>query len=149
MHWAAHGHTAAEIIYQRADANQLNMGLTNLKRSNPTKQETETSKNYLNEQELNVLNRMVTAYFEVAELQALNRHPMYMKDWIDQLNIFLTMTGNEILEHSGTISHEKALEKAHNEYNKYKDRLKNELSKVEKDYIKQIETTSKKLPKKK
>ena len=74
---------------------------------------------------------------------------MYMKDWIDQLNIFLTMTGNEILEHSGTISHEIALEKAHSEYNKYKDRLKNELSKVEKDYIKQIETTAKKLPKKK
>ena len=149
MHWAAHGHTAAEIVYQRADASKLNMGLTNTKRSNPIKQETEIAKNYLEEQELNVLNRMVTAYLEVAELQALNRKPMYMKDWIDQLNIFLTMTGNEILEHSGTISHEIALEKAHSEYNKYKDRLKNELSKVEKDYIKQIETTAKKLPKKK
>lgn len=149
MHWAAHGHTAAEIVYQRADANKLNMGLTSTKRSNPTKQESEIAKNYLDEQELNVLNRMVTAYLEVAELQALNRKPMYMKDWIDQLNIFLTMTGNEILEHSGTIGHEMAIEKAHSEYNKYKDRLKNELSKVEKDYIKQIETTAKKLPKKK
>ena len=149
MHWAAHGHTAAEIIYQRADANKLNMGLTSTKRSKPTKQETEIAKNYLNEQELNVLNRIVTAYFEVAELQALNRQPMYMIDWIDRLNTFLTMTGNEILQHLGTISHEMALEKAHNEYNKYKNRLKNELSNVEKDYIRQIEMTSKKITKKK
>ena len=149
MHWAAHGHTAAEIIYQRADANKLNMGLTSQKRSKPTKQETEIAKNYLNEQELNVLNRMVTAYLEVAELQALNRQLMYMKDWIDRLNVFLTMTGNEILENPGTISHEDALKKAHQEYDKFKERLKNELSNVEEDYIKQIETTSKKLNKKK
>lgn len=149
MHWAAHGHTAAEIIYQRADAHKLNMGLASLKRSNPTKQETEIAKNYLNEQELNVLNRMVSAYLEVAELQALNRQLMYMKDWIDRLNVFLTMTGNKILQHSGTVSHENALKKAHREYAKYKERLKNELSNVEEDYIKQIETTSKKLNKKK
>jgi hypothetical protein len=149
MHWAAHGHTAAEIIYQRANANKQNMGLTSLKRSKPTKQETEIAKNYLNEQELNVLNRMVTAYLEVAELQALNRQLMYMKDWIDRLNQFLTMTGNDILENSGTVSHENALKKAHREYDKFKERLKNELSNVEKDYIKQIETTSKKLNKKK
>ena len=125
------------------------MGLTSTKRSKPTKQETEIAKNYLNEQELNILNRIVTAYFEVAELQALNRQPMYMIDWIDRLNTFLTMTGNEILQHLGTISHEMALEKAHNEYNKYKNRLKNELSNVEKDYIRQIEMTSKKITKKK
>jgi hypothetical protein len=149
MHWAAHGHTAAEIIYQRADANKLNMGLTSFSRNKPSKQETEIAKNYLNEQELNVLNRMVTAYLEVAELQALNRQLMYMKDWIDRLNQFLTMTGNEILENSGTVSHENALKKAHREYDKYKERLKNELSNVEEDYIKQIETTSKKLNKKK
>jgi len=92
---------------------------------------------------------MVTAYLEVAELQALNRQLMYMKDWIDRLNQFLTMTGNEILENSGTVSHENALKKAHREYDKYKERLKNELSNVEEDYIKQIETTSKKLNKKK
>ena len=149
MHWAAHGHTAAEIIYQRADANKLNMGLTSKKRSKPTRQETEIAKNYLNEQELNVLNRMVTAYLEVAELQALNRQLMNMKDWIDRLNVFLTMTGNEILENPGTVSHENALIKAHQEYDKYKERLKNGLSNVEEDYIKQIETTSKKLNKKK
>lgn len=147
MHWAAHGHTAAEIIYQRVDANRLNMGLTSFSRSNPSKQETEIAKNYLNEQELNVLNRMVTAYLEVAELQALNRQLMYMKDWIDRLNLFLTMTGHEILKNTGTISHEDALKKAHREYDKFKERLKNKLSNVEEDYVKRIETTLKKLNK--
>nr|WP_200912274.1 RhuM family protein [Pedobacter sp. Leaf216] len=82
MHWAAHGHTAAEIIYQRIDYMKPNLGLTNIKGVNPTKQETEIAKNYLNTDELNVLNRMVTAYLELAELQALNRRPMYMNDWM-------------------------------------------------------------------
>jgi len=145
MHWAAHGHTAAEIIFQRADANKLNMGLTNFKGSKPNKKETEIAKNYLNEQELNVLNRMVTAYLEVAELQALNRQPMYMVNWIERLNIFLTMTGNEILQHAGSISHESALEKAHIVYEEYKKRIDNELSNVEKDYIRQIDITEKRL----
>ena len=145
MHWAAHGHTAAEIIFQRADANKLNMGLTNFKGSKPIKKETEIAKNYLDEQELNVLNRMVTAYLEVAELQALNRQPMYMADWIERLNIFLTMTGNEILQHAGSISHESALEKAHVAYEEYKKRIDNELSNVEKDYIRQIDITEKRL----
>ncbi len=104
MHWAAHGHTAAEIIYQRTNAHVVNMGLTNFKGSKPAKKDTEIAKNYLNEQELNVLNRKVTAYLEVAELQALNRKPMYMSDWIDRLNGFLTMTGNDILKHAGNIS---------------------------------------------
>jgi hypothetical protein len=147
MHWAAHGHTAAEIIYQRADANKLNMGLTNFKGSKLFKKETEIAKNYLNEQELNVLNRMVTAYLEVAELQALNRQPMYMEDWIERLNNFLTMTGNEILQHAGSISHKIALEKAHTEYEEYKKRIDNELSNVEKDFIRQIDTTEKRLNK--
>lgn len=147
MHWAAHGHTAAEIIYQRADANTLNMGLTNFKGSKPTRKETEIAKNYLNEQELNVLNRIVTAYLEVAELQALNRQPMYMVDWIEKLNAFLTMTGNEILKHSGGISHEKAIEKAYEEYEKFKKRIDIELSNVEKDYIRQLDTTEKRLNK--
>ncbi|MCX8491465.1 MAG: virulence RhuM family protein, partial [Cyclobacteriaceae bacterium] len=82
MHWAAHGHTAAEIIYQRIDASQVNLGLTHFKGSKPTKQEIEIAKNYLNEDELNVLNRMVTAYLDLAEIQALNRKPMYMSHWI-------------------------------------------------------------------
>lgn len=149
IHWAAHGHTAAEIIYQRIDAQKPNLGLTHIKGSKPTKQETEIAKNYLNEEELNVLNRMVTAYLELAELQALNRKPMYMKDWIERLNDFLRMTGNNILQNAGTISHQQALKKATAEYEKYKEKTKNELTEAEKHFVKQIETTAKKLTSKK
>jgi len=93
---------------------------------------------------------MVTAYLELAELQALNRKPMYMKDWIERLDDFLKMTGNEVLQHAGTISHQQALSKAEHEYEKFKELKKNELSEIEKDFIKQIEKTTKKLsPKKK
>lgn len=149
MHWAAHGQTAAETIYKRIDASKPNLGLTHFKGNKPTKQEIEVAKNYLNEKELDVLNRMVTAYLELAELQALNRKPMYMKDWITRLDDFIAMTGNEILTHSGTISHQNALEKAHTEYEKFKVQIKNELSNVEKDFIKQIDSTAKKLKNKK
>ncbi|WP_298119020.1 virulence RhuM family protein [Flavobacterium sp.] len=147
MHWATHGNTAAEIIYKRIDATKPNLGLTNFKGEKPTLQETEVAKNYLNEKELNLLNRIVTAYLEFAELQALNQKPMYMNDWIERLDDFLKMSGQEILDHFGTISHEKALEKAKLEYDKFKESTKNELSKVEKDFINQIENTSKKLKK--
>jgi hypothetical protein len=147
MHWAAHGHTAAEIIFQRTDALKLHAGLTSFKGNKPTKQETEIAKNYLNEDELNILNRMVTAYLEVAEIQAMNRTPMYMKDWIERLDGFLTMTGKNILTHAGSISHIMAIEKAHTEYDKYKERIKNEITKVEVDFVKQIESTAKKLRK--
>ena len=149
MHWAAHGHTAAEVIYQRVDASKANMGLTHIKGSKPTLLEAETAKNYLNEQELNVLNRMVTAYLEVAELQALNRIPMYMKDWIGRLNDFFTMTGNSILNHVGSVSHDQAIARAEQEYSKYKERVNNELSAVEQDFIKQMDTTEKALRRKK
>ncbi len=149
MHWAAHGNTAAEIIYQRADSNKENMGLTNFKGAKPTKQEIQTAKNYLNEDELNVLNRIVTAYIEIAELQAMSQTPMYMKDWIERLNDFLKMTGKEILTHAGKISHDKAMKKAKDEYLAYKEKTKNELSKVEEDFIKQIDSTAKMLKEKK
>lgn len=149
MHWAAHGHTAAEIIYQRIDAKKPNLGLTHIKGSKPTKQETEIAKNYLNENELNVLNRMVTTYLELAELQALNRKPMYMKDWIERLDDFVRMTGNNILQNAGTVSHTQALKKANAEYEKYKEKTKNELSEGEKHFVKQIENTAKKLNPKK
>ena len=145
MHWAAHGHTAAEVIFERADSEKHNMGLTSIKGNVPTKQEVEIAKNYLVEEELVILNRMVTAYLEVAELQALNRLPMYMKDWLDRLDSFLTMTGNDILKHTGTVSHEIAIEKAHREYKLYKQRLKNELSRVEQDFLKEIITTEQQL----
>lgn len=145
MHWAAHGHTAAEIIYQRIDAQKPNLGLTHIKGNKPTQQETEIAKNYLTEEELNVLNRMVTAYLELAELQALNRQPMYMKDWIERLDDFIRMTGNSILQNAGTVSHTQALKKAKLEYEKYKEKTKNELSEGEKHFVKQIEKTAKKL----
>ena len=150
MHWAAHGHTAAEIIFQRIDATKPNLGLTHIKGSKPTKQEIEIAKNYLNENELNVLNRMVIAYLELAELQALNRKPMYMKDWIERLDDFVRMTGNDILQNAGTISHQQALEKATSEFEKYKQQTINELSEVEKHFIENLEKKSKALnPKKK
>jgi len=149
MHWAAHGQTAAEVIYQRIDASKPNLGLTSFKGEKPTKKETEVAKNYLNEKELDILNRMVTAYLEMAELQAMNRKPMYMKDWVARLDDFLTMTGNDILTHAGSVSHQKALDKAHSEYEKFKEQQKNELSQVEKDFIKKIENTAKQLKNKK
>jgi hypothetical protein len=147
MHWAAHGHTAAEIIFQWVDALKLHAGLTSFKGSKPSKQETEIAKNYLDEEELNFLNRMVTAYLEVAEIQALNRQPMYMKDWLERLDGFLTMTGKKILTDAGSISHELAIEKAHKEYDLYQQRIKNELTNVERDFVRQIEITAKKLKK--
>ena len=139
MHWAAHGHTAAEVIYKRIDAAKPNLGLTSFKGGKPTKQETEIAKNYLTEAELNILNRMVTAFLELAELQALNRKPMYMKDWIERLDDFLRMTGNEILDHAGTVSHQQMLKKTHAEYEKYKVLTANELSEAEKHFVAHLE----------
>ncbi|RAR48051.1 virulence RhuM family protein [Flavobacterium lacus] len=145
MHWAAHGNTAAEIIFKRIDVQKPNLGLTTFKGEKPTKQETEIAKNYLTESELNLLNRMVTAYLELAELQALNQKPMYMKDWIERLDDFLRMTGNEVLQHAGTISHEQALKKANEEYKKFKAINQQILSKAEEDFLKQLETTGKQI----
>lgn len=147
MHWATHGETAAETVYNRVDSAKENIGLTNFKREIPTKKETGIAKNYLAEDELNILNRMVTAYLEIAEIQALDRTPMYMADWIKQLDTFLKMTGKEILQHSGNISHQKAIEKAHNEYEIYKEKIKNRITQVEKDFMKQIENKTKSLKK--
>ena len=145
MHWAAHGHTTAEVIYQRINAGKPNLGLTNFSGEKPTKMETEIAKNYLNENELNVLNKMVTAYLELAELQALNQKPMYMNDWKERLDDFLKMTGREILSHSGKITHQQAIERAKEEYEKYRQQVQNQLSKVEMDFIKQIESGENKL----
>ncbi len=145
MHWAAHGQTAAEIIYQRVDSTKPNLGLSSFKGEKPTKHDSEVAKNYLAEPELDILNRIVTAYLEIAEIQTLNQEPMYMKDWIGQLDNFLTMTKKDILNHAGSISHKKALEKAHAEYNKYKEIKKNEISEVEKHFLEQVNNTAKKL----
>ncbi len=147
MHWASHGETAAETVYRRVDSSKEHLGLTSFKGEIPTRKEVEVAKNYLAEDELNILNRIVTAYLEIAEIQALDRTPMYMADWIKQLDTFLQMTNKDILQHSGTISHQKAIEKAHSEYEIYKEKIKNRITQVEKDFIKQIETKTKDLEK--
>ncbi len=147
MHWASHGETAAEAIYRRVDSSKENIGLTNFKGKVPIKLEVSIAKNYLSKDELDILNRMVTAYLEVAEIQALDRAPMFMVDWIKQLDVFLKMTNKEILNHSGKISHEQAVEKAHSEYEIYKEKTKNRISQVEKDFIKHLENKTKGLKK--
>lgn len=111
---------------------QQKIGLTNFKGEYPTKSNVEIAKNYLTEEELNTLNRMVSAYLDIAEINVLDKHPMTMKDWIRELDSFLKMTRKDILNNAGTISHEQALEKAHQEYDKY---MKNHLTRAEKDYI--------------
>jgi hypothetical protein len=134
MHWAAHGHTAAEIVHDRASAVRPNMGLTSWQGAKPTKGEAVIAKNYLTGEELEALNRIVNAYLEFAELQALNRKPMYMRDWIVKLEDFLRLGDREILTHAGTISHEDALSKAELEYEKFRSLQLNQPSQVEKDF---------------
>ena len=142
MHYATHGNTADEVIFYRVDSKKDNLGLTNFKGDNPTRSETEIAKNYLSEEELNILNRMVSAYLDIAEINALDRHPMTMKDWINELDAFLKMTRKDILKDNGKISHEEALKKAHKEYDEY---MKNHLTKVEKDYLEIINNEIKNL----
>ena len=134
MHWAAHGHTAAEVIAARADASQPNMGLTTWKGDKPRKADVEIAKNYLDKEELDTLNRIVTIYLDFAELQALNRRPMYMRDWIAKLDDFLRMTDREILDHAGTVSHKEALTKASAEYERYRTEHLDDRSPVEEHF---------------
>ncbi len=132
MHYATHGNTAAEVIFYRIDSNKENLGLTNFKGDYPTRNETEIAKNYLTEEELNTLNRMVSAYLDIAEINALDRHPMTMQDWVNELDSFLKMTRRDILKDSGKISHEQALKKVHEEYDKY---MHEHLTTAELDYL--------------
>ena len=127
LHYSAHGRTASEIVFQRANSDKINMGLTNFKGKMPTKKESEIAKNYLNQEELEALNRIVTAYFEFAELSALNREQKSMQEHLEKLNEFLKFSGREVLQGAGKISHQKALEKAHKEYNLYKQKTKEEI----------------------
>lgn len=138
MHWAAHKHTAAEVIYQRADAEKENMGLTSWSGDTIHRSDVEVAKNYLTEAELDALNKIVTAYLDIAEVHALNQEPMYMKDWLETIDDYLKMTRRDILTTSGHVSHKQAIEKAHAEYDKYKNRLEDSLSPVEKDFIASI-----------
>ncbi len=139
MHWAAHGHTAAEIVESRADSSQPNMGLTTWTGSGPTVQDIEIAKSYLQEDELDALNRIVTIYLEFAELQALNRNPMTMRDWITKLDDFLRLSGREILTHAGQVSHDKALDTARAEYEKYRKARLMDASPVERHFLKSVE----------
>ena len=145
LHWAAHGHTAAEIIYQRANAQLPFMGLTNFKGKKPTKQDVSVAKNYLTEEELSVLNRLVSAYLDIAEINAMQHKPMYMKDWIEILDGFIKMSRQDVLTHAGKISAELAQRKAIAEYEIYKKKSDDELSEVEKQFIASIEQANKKL----
>ena len=138
MHWAAHGHTAAEIIYSRANAEETNMGLTSWSGKKPRQSDAEIAKNYLNEEELKVLNLIVSLYLDFAELQALSRNPMYMKDWIAKLDDFLRMASRNTLSHAGKISHEEALDKARIEYSKYQQQVLNMPSLVEQHFLETI-----------
>lgn len=145
MHWAAHGHTAPELINLRANAELPFMGMTSYKGEKPTLADAKTAKNYLTEEELDTLNRIVSMYLDFAELQAQSKKPMYMKDWISKLDDFMKITDREILTHAGKVSHELAEKKAKAEYQKYNDIHKNDLSKVERDFIEVIESANKKL----
>ena len=148
MHFAAHGHTAAEVIYLRADSTKDNMGLTVFKGNHPKKDEVTVAKNYLDEKELNILNRITSVYLEFAELQAIRQIPMTMKDWIAKLDDFIKMTGSELLDNPGKISKLEAENKALAEYAKYKETIKDELSEVEKHFLESVKQTQKQLEKK-
>ncbi len=134
MHWAAHGNTAAEVIVKRVDATKPNIGLTSWTGHKPKKSDVAVAKNFLEKEELDALNRIVSAYLELAELQAKGRRPMYMKDWIIRLDEFLRLSDREILSHTGKISHEFALAKAEQEFEKYRSVAIDEKSFVEEDF---------------
>ncbi|RLB90387.1 MAG: hypothetical protein DRH50_12435, partial [Deltaproteobacteria bacterium] len=139
MHWAAHGHTAAEIIAGRADAEKPLMGLTSWTGAKPSRSDVEIAKNYLTAEELDTLNRIVSMYLDFAELQALNRKPMYMRDWIAKLDEFLKVTERDILTHSGRVRHEEAIEKARAEYEKFRKQMLEEPSPVERHFIEAVQ----------
>ena len=145
MHFSAHGHTAAEVIFQRADAEKDFMGLTTWRGAMPTKHEAEIAKNYLTEEEVDMLNRIVNLYLDFAELQAKSHVPMYMKDWIKKLDDFLTLSGKELLTHAGTVSAEVAKLKADSEYDRFRERTQYQLSPVEIHFLEAFEAEQRKL----
>ena len=145
MHFAAHGHTAAEVIYDRANAEKDFMGLTTWRGAMPTKHEAEIAKNYLSEEEVDMLNRIVNLYLDFAELQAKSHVPMYMKDWIQKLDDFLKLSGKELLNHAGNVSAEVAKLKANEEYDKFHERTQYQLSPVEIHFLEAFEAERKRL----
>ena len=145
MHYSVHGHTAAEIIYERADAQKDFMGLTTWSGAMPTKPEAEIAKNYLTQDEIKSLNRIVSLYLDFAGMQAEEHRPMYMKDWINILDDFLRISRKDILTHAGKISAKLAKEKADTEYDKFKERTKDDLSPVEIHFLENFERERKRL----
>ena len=140
LHYAVHGQTAAEVIYKRADSEKEFMGLTNFTGDFPAKKDISIAKNYLTEDELKILNRLVSGYFEIAEMQAMKHKPMYMSDYVETLDNILKSTGEDVLKDAGNISHKQAMEKAFFEYRKYQTE---NLSPVEKDYLAEIKNIEK------
>ena len=135
LHYAAHGHTAAEVIYERADASQPFMGLKSFSGDFPVLKDISIAKNYLNDEELKILNNIVSGYFDFAEIQAMRHNPMYMADYAEHLDNVLKTTGEKVLQGTGTISHAQAIEKATEEYRKYQAQ---NLSPVEEEYLESI-----------
>jgi len=144
LHYAAHGHTAAEIIFERADSNKPFMGLTTFSGSQPMQKDIAIAKNYLTETELKILNNLVSGYFDFAEIQAIKRKPMYMEDYIRQLDTILSSTGENVLQSAGSVSHEQAVENALAEYRKFQVKT---LSSVEQEYLETIKKVEKKIGK--
>ena len=138
MHWAAHRHTAAEIVYQRADAEKENMGLTSWEGKRIKRSDTEIAKNYLTQTELDALNKIVSAYLDIAEVRALAHEPMYMKDWLETIDDYLKMTRRDILTTKDRVTHKQAIDKAHAEYEKYRKKQDEILSSVERHFIESI-----------
>ena len=145
MLYAATGMTAAELVNGRANALLPMMGMTVTKSNRPTLAEAKTAKNYLNKEELGTLNRLVSAYLDLAELQAMRKNPMYMKDWVARLDDYLRMTDSEVLQNAGKVSHALAEQKAKEEYQKYRQLHSGELSRVEQAFLESVEATAKRL----
>lgn len=148
LHYAAHGHTAAEVIFERADAEKPFMGLATFPGEQPRKEDVLIAKNYLNEKELKILNNLVSGYFDFAEIQAIKRSPMYMSDYIHHLDLILSTTGEQVLQNTGTISHEQAKQKALGEYQKYHVKTLSPVEKAYFDSIKKLTAETKKKKKK-
>ena len=146
LHYAAHGHTAAEVIYERADAERPFMGLTSFAGELPALKDIGIAKNYLNEDELKILNNLVSGYFDLAEISAIEHRPMYMSDYVEQLDSILVSGNRKLLKGAGTVSHDQAMKKAKEEYRKYQEIT---LSPVEEEYLKSIKGISKEVKKRK
>jgi len=145
LHYAAHGHTAAEVIFERADSDKPFMGLTTFSGSQPVQKDISVAKNYLTETELKILNNLVSGYFDFAEIQAMKRKAMYMEDYVHHLDKIVASTGENVLQNAGSVSHEQAVEKALAEYRKYQVKT---LSPVEQAYLETIKKTEKIVSKK-